>query len=117
VNKAFFRSVNRVTSEMEEILRRDHPWQAQVIEELREAVRAGNLPEAERRFACGDLWGGAGSVCDVDYGDPEMNARACKLLIDLVECFAHEGITYPRATEMAAIYKKWLGDGVFRTRH
>jgi hypothetical protein len=96
------------------MLRPDYNWHADVLQKLQESVDRGDLAEAELRFSSGDIWGGAGSVSDVSFSDPSMDEQKCKLLWRLVTGFARGGITYPPASNMAAIYKGWIRQGVFK---
>jgi hypothetical protein len=86
----------------------DYPAQADVMRQLRLAVERGDFADAQRRFASGDIWGGAGSVWDVSFMSPEGDRRSWRLLLRLVRTFAVAGITYPPANERASACKKWL---------
>lgn len=94
--------------ELAEMLRADYSWQADVMQQLSLAIEKGDFVEAKRRFSSGDLWGGAGSVCDVQWPSQETNKRKHRLFIRLVRAFAIAGITYPAATYMASVYKGWI---------
>jgi len=105
--------INRVISELVAMLRPDYGWQADVLVRLRDAVNKRDLLAAEEQFASGDIWGAAGSVRDVSFGDSASNARKCELEIELVDTFASVGIANKAASEMAAIYRRWIAEGVF----
>lgn len=104
----------RLIAEIVALLRPDYGWQADLLIGLKEAVARGDLLEAEKRFASGDIWGGAGSFRDVSFSDSRLNARKCELEIGLVEAFARAGITNRAASETATIYRSWLREGVFK---
>lgn len=105
--------INRVISELVGMLRPDYDWQADVLMGLREAVNRHDLQAAEEQFSSGNIWGGSGSVRDVSFVDSASNARKCELEIELVDAFGRAGITSKAASEMAAIYRRWIADGVF----
>ena len=113
MKQAIRENVNRIIAELVGMLRPDHGWQADVLSGLKEAVNRRDIQSAEEQFASGNMWGGAGSVRDASFVDSASNARKCKLEIELVDAFASAGITNKAATEMAAIYRGWLAEGVF----
>lgn len=109
----FREDVSRIISELVAMLRPDYGWHADVLIRLREAVNRRDLQGAEDQFASGDIWGGSGSVRDVSFVDSASNARKCELEIELVDAFASAGIANEAATEMAAIYRRWIAEGIF----
>jgi len=110
---AMHEDINRILSELVAMLRPDYGWQADVLVRLRDAIDSDDLEAAADQFASGDLWGGSGSVHDVTLADSASNARKCGLIIELVDRFALVGITNGAASEMAAIYRRWMAEGVF----
>ena len=102
------RPAERTAAELEEMLRANHPWQANFMRQLRLAVERGDMAEAELRFSSGDMWGGSGSVCDVSFLSAKADQQSWRLLIRLVRSFALAGITFAPASSRASIYKEWL---------
>ena len=89
----------------------DHPAQMSVINRLGEIARSrpGEIASA---YCDGAIWGGSGSVCDVQLADGPANAVLCRQLVALAERFEREGYVCERASQMAAIYRGWLKSGV-----
>ena len=108
---AFKGEIEQLTSEIVTLLR-DHPYQANTMACLGESVRL-RPNEIAAAYRDGAIWGGSGSVCDVSFSDRAADAAKCRLLVRLVECFELEGYHYEGASQMAAIYRRWLKDGIF----
>src|SRR5262245_55986575 len=113
--RTFFRSViETITSELVTLLTPDHPAQAEVVANLNGAVQCLEFAAAASQFASLDMWGDAGSVCDVSIGDPALDQRKCELLMLLVKAFARVGIRNQQAIDMASTYQLWLELGFFK---
>ena len=111
---AFREDVSRIIAELVALMRPGYGWQADVLIRLRDAVNRHDLKGAKEQFASNDIWGGSGSVRDVSFVDSASNARKCELEIELVDAFASEGIANRAATEMAAIYRRWIAEDIFK---
>ena len=89
----------------------EHPAQADVINRLGEIART-RPDEIASAYCDGAIWGGSGSVCDVQLADRPANATLCRQLVSLVHRFEREGYACESASQTAAIYRGWLKSGV-----
>ena len=93
------------------ILLAEHPFQAGVVTALGEAVDT-DTSNIATLYGGGELWGGSGSVCDVELRDAEARRRKWQLIIELVDCFERYGHTNPGASFSRRLYKDWLARGL-----
>lgn len=56
------------------------------------------------------LWGGAGSVFDIEYGDADKDREKMILLIELVKLFENNGFHGQRARALSGTMRMWLRD-------
>ena len=102
--------VEHLTSEIAALLS-EYPAQADVTTRLGETARL-HPNDLKAAYRDGAIWGGSGSVIDVQLRDRAADAAKCRLIVQLVERFEHEGYLYEPASQMAAIYRGWLKSGV-----
>ena len=102
--------VEHLTSEIAALLS-EYPAQADVITRLGETARS-HPDDLKTAYRDGAIWGGSGSVIDVQLRDRAADAAKCRLIVQLVERFEHEGYLYEPASQRAAIYRGWLKSGV-----
>jgi hypothetical protein len=105
----FQHQVDYVTSRLADQLDPDFPSQAEFMRKLGRAVRAESSDILDL-YSSFTLWGGAGSVCDIGYGDAEKDREQMKLLIELVKLFESNGFHYQKARATAGIMRMWLRD-------
>jgi hypothetical protein len=106
----FVLEVEHLTNEIAALLSA-HPAQAEVMRSLGEAAR--QRPETLGTLCrAGGIWGGSGSVTDVELGDKRADKQKRQLEVRLVECFERAGYVFERASQTAAIYRGWLKRGV-----
>ena len=62
-----------------------------------------------------DWWGGSGSFADGAGAELpfEQRKRVLQLIADLRDVFHNAGIEFPRADDLAQVFRSWLEDGVF----
>ena len=105
----FQRQVDYVTSRLADQLDPDFPSQAEFMRRLGRAVQA-ETSDILDLYSGLTLWGGPGSVCDIDYGDAEKDREKMKLLIELVKLFESNGFHYQKARATSGIMRMWLRD-------
>jgi hypothetical protein len=105
----FQRQVDYVTSRLADQLDPDFPSQAEFMRRLGRAVQA-EASDILDLYSGLTLWGGPGSVFDIDYGDAEKDREKMKLLIELVKLFESNGFHYQKARATAGIMRMWLRD-------
>lgn len=102
--------VEQVTTEIVAMLA-GCPAQAEVIRNLGDAARL--RPEAlGTLYRDGAIWGGSGSVADVELRDRSANKHKRELEVRLRECFERAGYVFERASQTAAIFRGWLKRGL-----
>ncbi|MEW6597305.1 MAG: hypothetical protein AB1429_07400 [Pseudomonadota bacterium] len=102
----------RIAAALADLLH-DHPWQAGVMQALARAASQSDVKALETLYASGDIWGGSGSVFDVNLQNPEAKKAHCSLLVELVQSFEDAGIRFAPAKARASICAEWLSSGVF----
>jgi len=110
LSEQFSVEIEDLTSEIAALLRED-PAQADVIIRLGETARS-HPDDLEAAYRDGAIWGGSGSVIDVQLRDRAADAAKCRLIVLLVERFEQAGYFYEPASQMAAIYRGWLKSGI-----
>jgi hypothetical protein len=110
LSEQFLIEVEHLTSEIAALLN-ENSAQADVITRLGETARL-HSDDLKTAYRDGAIWGGSGSVIDVQLRDRAADAAKCRLSVQLVERFEHEGYLYEPASQMAAIYRGWLKSGV-----
>ena len=103
----FKRQADTITSRLADQLDRDFPSQAEFMRKLGRAVQAESNDILEL-YSGLTIWGGPGSVFDIEYEDAEKDREKMKLLIDLVKLFESNGFHYQRARATAGIMRMWL---------
>jgi hypothetical protein len=103
--------VARISAALADLLH-DHPCQAGVMQALATAASQADVKAMETLYASGEIWGGSGSVFDVNLPNPEAKKAHCSLLAELVQSFEDAGIRFSPAKARASICANWLNSGV-----
>jgi hypothetical protein len=107
-------AVVQIASELKQLLLPQHPAQAEFVGSLGQSVAERDIPTATRMFSSFEMWGGSGSVAEINLPTPAANEKLNELLVQLVKHFGDAGIAYSRATVWASIFKEWQEKGIFR---
>jgi len=93
-----------------------------LIDEALRLYSAGEQDQFREVILSNSVWGGAGSLCDINFlGQQPIQGRDARkdqksldlLLVQLAAALERQGLADDRIREIAAIFQRWLDDGVY----